>query len=128
VIDYTKVDVTETRQRYDWIVEPDSHHSVLAMRRLLARGGSYVSLGGDLGALLSGLVIGPLVSLFSDRWSGLMLWWKPFDPDDVAYLSDLLVTGQLRPAIDSRYPLAEVVEALRVVDEGRARGKVIVTT
>jgi NADPH:quinone reductase-like Zn-dependent oxidoreductase len=126
VIDYTQVDVTATRKRYDWILEPDSHHSMLAMRRLLARGGSYVSLGGDLGALLSGLVVGPLVSLFSDRWSGLMLWWKPFDPEDVVYLSDLLVTGQLRPAIDRRLPLSEVVEGLRHVDEGHAQGKVII--
>jgi NADPH:quinone reductase-like Zn-dependent oxidoreductase len=127
VIDYTKVDVTAMGERYDWIVEPDSHHSLLRMRQLLAPGGSYVTLGGDLGAILSGLILGPLVSLFSDRWSGLMLWWKPFDRGDVAYLSDLLVTGQLRPAIDRRWPLAEVVKALRHVDEGRARGKVIIT-
>jgi NADPH:quinone reductase-like Zn-dependent oxidoreductase len=127
VVDYTQVDVAATRERYDWIVEPDSHHSVLAMRRLLAHGGSYVTLGGDLRAILSGLIVGPLVSLFSDRWSGLMLWWKPFDPDDVAYLSDLMVTGRLQPAIDRRFPLAEVVEGLRLVDEGKARGKVVIT-
>ena len=126
VIDYTKVDVTTTQVRYDWIVEPDSHHSVLAMRRLLAPGGSYVTLGGDLAAIVSGLVVGPLVSLFSDRWGGLMLWWKPFDPDDVAYLSHLVMTGQLRPVIDRRYPLSEIVEALRHVDEGQAQGKVII--
>ena len=57
---------------------------------------------------------------------GLMLWWKPFRADDVATLVDLVAAGKVTPAIDRRYPLGEVVEALRYVDDGHARGKVIV--
>ena len=55
------------------------------------------------------------------------LWWKPFNPPDVDRLKELIAADQLRPMIDRTYPLAEVVDALRQVDEGRARGKVVLT-
>ena len=48
---------------------------------------------------------------------GLMLWWKPFAPDDVETLKDLIAAGKVTPVIDRRYPLSEIVEALRYVDE-----------
>jgi NADPH:quinone reductase-like Zn-dependent oxidoreductase len=57
---------------------------------------------------------------------GLMLWWKPFHATDVATLLELVANGTLAPVIDRRYPLDEVVDALRYVDAGHARGKVIV--
>ncbi len=58
---------------------------------------------------------------------GLLLWWKPFHADDVAVLTGLIAAGKVRPAIDRRFPLDEVVEALRWVDQGRAKGKVVIT-
>ena len=128
VIDYTKVDYTRAGGRYDWIVDTDSHHSILRVRRALAPGGTYVTLGGWDSAILAGILLGPLISRFSDRWTGLMLWWKPFNADDVATLKELIAAGKVKPAIDRRFPLSQVVEALRYVDEGRARGKVVITT
>ena len=71
--------------------------------------------------------MGPLISLASDRWTGLLLWWKPFNRADVARLEQLIAAGTVKPVIDRRYPLHDVVEALRYVDDGRARGKVIIT-
>ena len=71
--------------------------------------------------------MGPLISRFSDRWSGLMLWWKPFNPEDVATLKELIAAAKVKPAIDRRFPLSEVVDALRWVDDGHAKGKVVVT-
>jgi NADPH:quinone reductase-like Zn-dependent oxidoreductase len=56
-----------------------------------------------------------------------MLWWKPFHPADVELLTDLLLAGHLKPAIHGRYPLGRTGEALRMVDEGRPLGKVIIT-
>jgi NADPH:quinone reductase-like Zn-dependent oxidoreductase len=73
------------------------------------------------------MVVGPLISLASDRWSGLMLWWKPFDPVDVATLKELIAAGSVKPVIDRSYPLTEVVDALSWVAEGHARGKVVIT-
>jgi NADPH:quinone reductase-like Zn-dependent oxidoreductase len=59
--------------------------------------------------------------------AGLLLGWKPFNAEDVAALKQLIAAGRLKPAIDRRFPLSEVVDALRWVDDGHAKGKVIVT-
>jgi NADPH:quinone reductase-like Zn-dependent oxidoreductase len=127
VLDYTAVDYTTTGERYDWIVDTDSHHSILAVRRALRPDGVYVTLGGTTASILGSLLLGPLISRFSDRWSGLLLWWKPFNPPDVATVTDLIAAGRVTPVIDRRYPLSEVVDALRWVDDGHARGKVLLT-
>jgi NADPH:quinone reductase-like Zn-dependent oxidoreductase len=127
VIDYTKMDYTRAGLRYDWILDTDSHHSILRIRRALRPNGVYVTLGGTSSTLLGALVLGPLISLAGRRKMGLMLWWKPFDAGDVATLVALIGAGKVKPAIDRRYPLADVAEALRYVDEGRARGKVVIT-
>ncbi len=127
VIDYKQVDYTTTGERYDWIIDTDSHHSILRVRRALRPRGVYVTLGGTSLPIVAALIIGPVVSLATSRWTGLLLWWKPFNPDDVETLKELIAAGHVRPAIDRRYPLSQIVEALRWVDDGHARGKVIVT-
>jgi NADPH:quinone reductase-like Zn-dependent oxidoreductase len=127
VLDYTKVDYTSTGERYDWIVDTDSHHSILRVRRALRPNGVYVTLGGTSWPIIGGMVVGPLVSLASDKWTGLLLWWKPFKAEDVATLTELIAAGKVKPVIDRRFPLNEVVEALRWVDDGHAKGKVVIT-
>jgi NADPH:quinone reductase-like Zn-dependent oxidoreductase len=127
VIDYAATDVTRTGERYGWIVDTDSHHSVAAVRRALTPDGVYVTLGGDGGPLFRALLGGPLLSMRSDRWMGLLLWWKPFHPPDVAKILELVATANVRPVIDRTYPLDRVAEALRHVNDGRARGKVVIT-
>jgi len=127
VIDYEQVDYLTTGERYDWILDTDSHHSIFRVRNALRPRGVYVTLGGEVGRLFQGLLLGPLISMRSDRWTGLMLWWKPFHSADVATLKDLIAAGKLAPVIDRQYPLSGVVEALRHVDEGRAKGKVVIT-
>jgi NADPH:quinone reductase-like Zn-dependent oxidoreductase len=127
VIDYTQVDYTATGERYDWIVDTDSHHSILRIRRALRPRGVYVTLGGTSLPILGATLLGPLISLASSKWTGLLLWWKPFKAEDVATLKELIAAGKLKPVIDRRYPLSEVVEALRWVDDGHAKGKVVIT-
>ena len=97
------------------------------MRRALNPGGVYITLGGETSSFLGSMIGGPLISLFSDKWSGIALWWKPFNVPDVNRLKELIAAGKLRPVIDRTYPLEQVVDALRQVDEGRARGKVVIT-
>lgn len=126
VQDYRRVDYTRADERYDWIVAVDTHHPLRRVRRALRPDGVYVTMGGDTGSILAAMAGGPLISRFSDRWSGLLLWWKPMHPPDVEALTRLVADGQLRPVIDRRMALAEVVEALRHVDDGRARGKVVI--
>ncbi len=127
VIDYTTVDYTSIGERWDWILDTDSHHSILRNRRALRPKGVYVTLGGPALAILGALVLGPLITLAGSRRMGLLLSWKPFDPADVATLQDLFAAGTVKPAIDRRYPLAEVADALRYVDERRSKGKVVIT-
>ena len=126
VIDYTTTDYTTTGERYDWILDTDSHHGILRIRRSLRPKGVYITLGGTSGPIFAAMIVGPLISLASDRWTGLALWWKPFHADDVTTLLGLIAAGTVKPVIDRRYPLTEVVEALRWVHDGHARGKVII--
>ena len=127
VIDYTRDDYTRMGTRYDWILDITARRSFLAPRRALKPGGVYVMVGGTTGAIFEGLLLGPLLSPLVGRKLGIMMWWKPFDPADVAALSRLLETGAVRPVIDRRYPLDGVPDALRDVAAGRPAGKLIIT-
>ena len=68
-----------------------------------------------------------MISRTGDRKAGLLTWWKPFNPDDVNTLKELIAAGRLKPAIDRRYPLTKIVDALRWVNDGHAKGKVVIT-
>jgi NADPH:quinone reductase-like Zn-dependent oxidoreductase len=72
------------------------------------------------------MAVGPVASLATGKKMGLMLWWKPFHKPDVAVLKELIAAGAVKPRIDRTFPLSEIVDALRYVDEGHARGKVVV--
>jgi NADPH:quinone reductase-like Zn-dependent oxidoreductase len=128
VIDYTSVDFTRAGERYDWILDVEARHSLLRSRRALRPGGVYVSLGGPGSRIFEAMLFGGVISRATDKRMGLLLWWKPFHADDVATLKELIAAGRLRPVIDRRYPLSETVQALRHVDDGHARGKVVITT
>lgn len=127
VIDYTREDVSRGGRRYDWIVDVAGNHPILGWRRALRPGGTYVMVGGPTSRILAALVLGPVISLAGSRKMGLMLWWKPFNKEDVAALVELIEAGKIAPVIDRRYPLDEVADALRYLKEGRARGKIVIT-
>lgn len=127
VVDYTREDYTRSGQRYDWIVDVAGNRSILECRRALKPGGTYVMVGGPTARILAALVLGPVISLAGSRRMGLMLWWKPFDRQDLAVLVDLIEAGRIMPVIDRRYSLSEVPDALRYLKEGRARGKIVIT-
>lgn len=126
VIDYTTVDYTRAGGPYDWIVDVDAHHSLLRFRGALRPRGVYVAMGGSSGWLLSAIALAPFARVSKKRL-GLLLDWKPFRAADVDRLKELIAAGKLKPAIDRRFPLDQVVDALRYVDEGRAQGKVVIT-
>ena len=126
VIDYTTTDWTTAGDRYDWILDVEARQSVLRARHALKRGGRYVSLGAPSLLIFDGMLVGPVVGRATGRSMSLLLWWKPFKGEDVAALLDLVASGVIAPQIDRTYPLRQVVDALRYVDDGRSRGKVLV--
>jgi NADPH:quinone reductase-like Zn-dependent oxidoreductase len=126
VIDYTKVDYTQTGERYDWILDTDSHHSIFRIRHALRPNGVYVTLGGTASPILQAMLLGAVISKAAGKSMGLLLWWKPFNPDDVAALKRLIAAGTVKPVIDRRFPLSRIVEALNWVNDGHARGKVVI--
>jgi NADPH:quinone reductase-like Zn-dependent oxidoreductase len=127
VIDYAREDVIQNGQRYDLILDVVARRSMLEWRRALNPGGAYVMLGASTGLLLQGTFLGPLISMTGNRKTAVMWWWKPFNQDDVAFLVALIDAGKLAPVIDRRYPLSEVPDALRYLETGSARGKIVIT-
>jgi NADPH:quinone reductase-like Zn-dependent oxidoreductase len=123
VIDYTQEDFTQSRQRYDLILDNVGSHSFSDFRRALTPQGILVPNTGHAGM---GYVVKALVlSLFSRRHG------RPFlavpKNGDWAVLKEVIESGKLTPVIDRTYPLSKTPEAFRYLDEGHARGKVVIT-
>jgi NADPH:quinone reductase-like Zn-dependent oxidoreductase len=127
VIDYTAEDVTKGKLRYDRVLDVAAHRSIFECRRVLAPGGSYVWIGGSTSSLLQALVLGPPISLLGGRKMGITWWWRPFKLEDVATLTELIEAGRLRAFIDRTYSLAEVPDAIRYLESGRSKGKIVIT-
>ena len=129
VIDYTQTDFTHSDQRYDLILGANSFHSIFDYRRALSPNGIYVGTGGGgsqnlIGILLEMLLQSLLSLIGSKKTHGLL---ANINNADLNILKDLLATGKIVPVIDRRYPLSDVAEALRYLEEGHARGKVVIT-
>jgi NADPH:quinone reductase-like Zn-dependent oxidoreductase len=127
VIDYTVADYTSQGQRYDRILDIAGNHSLLECRRALKPRGVYVLIGGPTRRIFAAMLLGPLISLAGGRHLGIQWGWKPFKQQDVASLYELVEAGNIRPVIDRRYGLAEVPDALRYLESGEARGKIVIT-
>jgi NADPH:quinone reductase-like Zn-dependent oxidoreductase len=125
VIDYKTTDSTRTGERYDLIVDVDAHHGVLGWRHSLTERGIYCAMGGSATWLLSAVAAMP-VSLVTRKSMGLLLGWSPFPQSRVPELKKLVEDGVIQPNIDKRFSLDQTADALRWVDQGKARGKVVV--
>ena len=128
VIDYTREDFTKSGQRYDLFLDCIGNHALLACARVLNPGGSYVMVGGPSGRwirpldrLIRMLVLSRFVS------QRLVMFLARRSKEDLTTMRDLIEAGKVTPVIDRRYRLSEVPEAIRYLEEGHARGKVIIT-
>ncbi len=72
------------------------------------------------------VLLGLLISMTGSKKIGVLMW-KPNKKEDLAFIKELIEAGKVVPVIDSRYPLSEVAEALRYLEEGHALGKVVIT-
>jgi NADPH:quinone reductase-like Zn-dependent oxidoreductase len=125
-IDYTAEDYAKAGQRYDWILDVAPFRSIFATRRALRPGGTYVMVPATVKQVLQAMVVGPLISLRGDQQLGMHMW-KVFNHEDVVLLTELLDAGKITPVIHKTYPLSDVAEAIRYQQEGRVRGKLVIT-
>ena len=131
VIDYTKEDFTKRAERYDLILDNVGNQPLSGFRRVLTPKGKYVVIGG--GGVNDSRWTGPLVGVIK------MLVLKPFvtqemsmmlaemNKKDLTILADLIQTGKVKPVIDRTYTFSQLPEAMRYLEEGHARGKVVIT-
>jgi NADPH:quinone reductase-like Zn-dependent oxidoreductase len=133
VIDYTREDFTRSGQRYDLMVDIAGSRSLSACRRVLSPDGSLVSVGAAGGPdeqpgsvqVLVGMLEVLLVSRFTSQ--RLPPFLAKFRKEDLTVLKELIEAGKVTPVIDRPYPLREVPDAIRHLETGHARGKVVIT-
>jgi NADPH:quinone reductase-like Zn-dependent oxidoreductase len=127
VIDYTKEDVTQRGQQYDLILVMGGNHSLSQLKRVLGPRGTLVPVGTEAG----------------NRWVGGKAWIRAMllsrlvhhlrplasEPNqaDLHFLTELIEAGKIIPVIDRAYPLERAPEAMRYLETGQARGKIIIT-
>ncbi|CAA9277670.1 MAG: Bifunctional protein: zinc-containing alcohol dehydrogenase; quinone oxidoreductase (NADPH:quinone reductase); Similar to arginate lyase [uncultured Chloroflexia bacterium] len=125
VIDYTQEDFTKNGQRYDLILAANGNRSMFEYKRALAPTGRYVVTGGSMAQLFQAMLLGPLLSTAGRQKMGNVLA-RP-NQKDLACMKELLEAGKVIPVIDRCYPLSETAEAIRYLEAGHARGKVVIT-
>jgi len=125
VIDYTQEDFTQRERGYDLIMGANAYRSIFDYRRTLSEDGIYVMVGGSLALILQFLLLAPLLSLIGRK--KMRFFIANINKKDLDFLKDLLAAGKVVPVIDRRYPLSDMAGALRYLEEGHARGKVVIT-
>jgi len=131
IVDYTQENFTTAGVRYDVILDNVGNHGLLDLRRALKAGGIAVLIGG--GGPDDDPWLGPLVGIAQ----GMVLSWllderfvsfiAQITKADMTVLAEMMAAGKLVTVIDRQYPLAQTAEALRYLETGRARGKVILS-
>ncbi len=130
VIDYTREDFTQGGEQYDVVMDNVANRGILEMRRVLTPAGKFILIGGGgidaspwFGAFKAPIKA-LVVSWFVDQDMGMFI--SDHSSEDLATLASLMQEGKVMPVIDRTYPFAETAEAMRYLEAGRARGKVVV--
>ena len=123
VIDYTRENFTQSEQRYDFILDNVGSHSFSDYRRVLTPQGIIQPNTGHAGM---GYVFKALsLSLLMKQQGGLFV--ANSNSEDMIVLKEFIESGKVTPVIDKTYPLSETTDAFRYLDEGHAKGKVVIT-
>jgi NADPH:quinone reductase-like Zn-dependent oxidoreductase len=129
VIDYTREEFADGTRRWDLIVDTAGRRSLFHLRRALTPKGNLVIVGGDgggrwTGGFFRGVFRAPLLSMFvGQRLRGLT---SKVTQEDLQTVSELIDAGKVRPVIDRTYPLIEAPDAIRYLEKGHPRGKVVI--
>ena len=129
VIDYTQEDFADGDQRYDLILDIGGNSSLTRLRRALTPDGTLVITGGEGKGRWLGGTDRQIRALLLSRIVGqkLVAFIAKENHEDMIVLKELIESGKVTPIIDRTYSLAEVPEAIRYLEEGHARGKVVIT-
>ena len=136
VIDYTQEDFTQRGQRYDLVFELAGSHSPSAIRRVLTSKGTLVLIGhgesegrwiGPFGRMIRALVLSRFVSQRIASYTGKPNYSSGPNTGDLTALKELIEAGKITPVTDRTYSLSETPEAIRYLEAGHARGKVVIT-
>src|SRR3954464_11707155 len=131
VIDYTKEDFAKSAERYDVILDNVPNHSLSECRAILTPEGKYVMIGGGgpsdnpwvgpFGRVIHMLVLKPFVK------QPMTMMMADSNATDLTILAGLMESGKVKPVIDRTYKINELADAIRYVEQGHARGKVVVS-
>jgi NADPH:quinone reductase-like Zn-dependent oxidoreductase len=129
VIDYTREDFTQENEQYDAVLDAVGNHPLMAYRRIMKAHGVFVIIGargtgpwlGPLIVPLKAMLLGPFVS---QKFNFLL---ADLDQPRLTALAELMKSGKLTPIIDRSYKLGEIAQAIRYLETGHARGKVVIT-
>lgn len=125
VIDYGREDFTQHRQRYDMILAVNGYLPIALYKQLLAPQGIYIMAGGSNTQIFQAMLFGPWLSLTGGK-KLTILSARP-KQTDLVFVKTLLENGKIYPVMDRCYPFNEVQEAIRYLEKGHAKGKVVVT-
>jgi len=128
VVDYTRQDFTQSTQRYDLVLDNVGNRTISDLRRVLTPHGRCVLVGApkEMGAVL--LHVLEAFARTQILRQKVAFFIAQFKAEDLKTLADFVQTGEIRPVIDRQYSLSEAGDAIAHVEEGHARGKVILTT
>lgn len=129
VIDYTRADFAEGARRYDVILDIGGNPSLSRLRRALAPKGTLVIVGGETGGRWLGGTDRQLRALLLSRFvdQKLTTFISRENHEDLIVLKELIEAGKITPVIDRTYRLTEAPQAIRYLEQGHARGKVVIT-
>lgn len=124
VIDYKKENFTQGSTRYDAILAVNGYHPLSAYRRVLKPQGTYVMAGGSNRQIFDALLWGSFMSKGGQKMTSMT---AHISKQDLLYLTELIEAGKVKPVIDRCYPLHETADAMRYLEEGHAKGKIVIT-
>ncbi|MGH8969790.1 MAG: NAD(P)-dependent alcohol dehydrogenase [Actinomycetes bacterium] len=129
VVDYTSEDFADGEHHYDVILDIGGNSSLSRLRRALTATGTLVIVGGEGGGRWLGGMDRQLRAVLLSPFVGqkLATFVSKENHEDMLVLKELIEAGQVTPVIDRTYPLSEAPKAIRHVEEGHARGKVVIT-
>jgi NADPH:quinone reductase-like Zn-dependent oxidoreductase len=130
VVDYTKEDFTRGTRHYDLIIDNVATHSLSEYRHVLNPNGALVMVGGlDRGPWMTAMLLRSVQAVITSPFIGQKFHFilADMNKDSLRYLADLMQAGKLTPVIDRTFSLSEVPQAMRYLEEGHARGKIVIT-